>query len=113
MEALFCEPAGFDWAGFDWDLGMEAVRGGTCFAEVGGAFAALGGVAPFVALADLGGTELAEERGEDAVLEAEGIDREPLVLGLRTLTFLTEPIFSGAVLCVCVVGRCGFLEGIP
>ena len=113
MEALFCEPAGFDWAGFDWDLGMEVARGGTCFADAAAVLTALGGVASLAALAALGVTGLAEEWEEDAGLEAEGIDREPLVLGLEMLTLLSEPIFSGPVFWVCLEAGCGFLEGIP
>ena len=110
---LFCSPASLDWAGLDWDLGMEVARGGTCFADAAAALAAFGGVASLAALAALGVTGLAEEGEEDAGLEAEGIDREPLVVGLEILTLLSEPIFLGAVLWLCVDAGCGFLEGIP
>jgi hypothetical protein len=75
-----------------------------------GGIASLAGFATFV---DLGVTGFAEERGEEAVFEAEGIDREPLVLGLEMLTLLSEPIFSGADFWVCLNAGCGFLEGIP
>ena len=110
---LFCLPAGLGWSGLDWDLGMEVARGGTCFADAAAAFTALGGVASLATFAALGVTGLAEELGEDAVLEAEGIDREPLVRGLEMLTLLSEPIFWGAVFWICVEAGCGFLVGIP
>ena len=92
---------------------MEAVRGGTCFAEAWEAFAVLSGVAFAAALATFGVTGLAAGWRGEAVLEAEGIDREPSGRGLKTVTFLSEPIFLGAVLWVCVEAGCGLLEGIP
>ncbi len=76
----------------------------------------MGGIASlatFATFVDLGVTGFAEERGEDAVFEAEGIDREPLVLGLEMRTLLSEPTFSGAVFWVCLEAGCDFLEGIP
>ncbi len=100
-------------AGVDGDLGMEVVLGGTCFADAATAFAPLGGIASLATFADLGVTGFAEERGEDAVFEAEGIDREPLVLGLEMRTLLSEATFSGTVFWVCLEAGCGFLEGIP
>ena len=104
-------------AGVDGDLGMEVVLGGTCFAEAATTFAPLGGVASLATfaatLADLGVAGLVDERGEDAGLEAEGIEREPCMVGLEMLTLLSEPIFLGAIFGVCVEAVCGFLEGIP
>ena len=101
----------------DGDLGMEVVLGGTCFADAAAAFAPVGGIDCLATLPDLGVTGLAAERGEDAVLEAvleaEGIEREPLVLGLEVLTLLSEPILSGPVFWVFLEIGCGFLEGIP
>jgi hypothetical protein len=111
LDEFFCSPAALDWAGLDWDLGMEVARGGTCFADAAAALIALGGVASLAALAALGVTGLAEEWEEDAGLEAEGIDREPLVLGLEMLTLLSESIFLGAVLWVCLEAGCVFFGG--
>jgi hypothetical protein len=109
----FCSPAALDLAGVGWDLGMEVVLGGTCFKDAAAGLPAFGKAAALATSAAFGVTGLAEELGEAAVLEAEGIDREPLVKGLETLTLLSEPIFSGAVFWVCLVAGCGFLEGIP
>ncbi len=110
---VFCSPADLGLAGVGWDLGMEVALGGTCFADAAAALLALCGVASLATFAALGVTGLAEDLGEDAVLEAEGIDREPLEMGLEILTLLAEPIFLGAVLLGCVEAGCGFLEGIP
>lgn len=110
---VFCSPADLGLAGVGWDLGMEVALGGTCFADAAAALLALCGVASLATFAALGVTGLAEDLGEDAILEAEGIDREPLVRGLEMLTLLAEPIFLGAVLWGCVVAGCGFLVGIP
>ena len=113
LGGLFFSPAVLGWAGLGWDLGMEVGLGGTCFADAAAGLPALGGVASLATFAALGVTGLAEDLGEDAVLEAEGIDREPLVRGLEMLTLLSEPIFWGAVFWICVEAGCGFLEGIP
>jgi hypothetical protein len=113
LGGLFFSPTILGWAGLDWDLGMEVGLGGTCFADAAAGLPALGGVTSLATFAALGVTGLAEDLGADTVLEAEGIDREPLVRGLEMLTWLSEPIFSGAVLWICVEEGCGFMEGIP
>ncbi len=92
---------------------MEVVLGGTCFAEAATTFAPLGVVASLATFADLGVAGLVDERGEDAVFEAEGIEREPFMVGLEMLTLLSEPIFLGAIFGVCVEAGYVFLEGIP
>jgi len=110
---VFCSPADLGLAGVGWDLGMEVVLGGTCFADAAAALLALCGGASLATFAALGVTGLAEDWGADAVLEAEGIDREPLVRGLEMLTWLAEPVFWAQFFGFAWRQAAVFLEGIP
>ncbi len=95
---------------------MEVVLGGTRFAEAWAAWAALeerSAFVPFAALTGVGFFRAGCEGLEDAVLEADGIDKEPFWRGVEMWALASEPVFEGAVSRVCLGAVCGFLEGIP
>jgi hypothetical protein len=95
---------------------MEVVLGGTCFAEAWAAWTALEEWGAFGPFAALGGADFCWEGCEgrgDAVLEADGIDKEPFWRGLEMWALASEPVFEGAEIRVCLGAVCGFLEGIP
>ena len=98
-------------AGLGWELGMEAVLGRTRFSGAGADLAAFAGGSVLALAAVFGTTGLdwegVADRG-DAVLEADGIDKDPLLRGVKLVTLEPEPGVGGAGFWACLGAFCGF-----
>lgn len=98
-------------AGLGWDLGMGEVLGRTRCSDAEATLAALGGGTVLEPAAALGAASLDCEGlidRDDAVLEADGIDLEPLLRGVGLETLEPGPGLGGAGFWACFGAFCGF-----
>lgn len=98
-------------AGLGWDLGMEAVLGRTRFSGAGAVLAAFGGVGVLETAAAFDAASLGWGGMTDlwdAGLEADGIDKEPLLRGLELVTLEPEPGLGRRGFRDCLGAFCGF-----